>query len=61
MTAYDKNKKLDWSVFDCVWYKEKYKDVLSFLQIETDEAVQEFYKNDGASLKHSPNPYFDED
>lgn len=61
MTAYDKDKKLDWSVFDCGWYKEKYKDVLNFLHVETDEAVQEFYNTKGEGLRHSPNPYFDED
>ncbi|MFS8366722.1 glycosyltransferase [Acetobacter oryzifermentans] len=54
-------KTIDWSVFDATWYAAKYGDVLKFLGLEGAEVLEEFYREKGPALRHSPNPYFDED
>lgn len=54
------SRKIDWSKFDATWYSKKYKDILLFLGIAGDEALEKFYRDEGYALRHSPNPYFDE-
>lgn len=60
MSLIPSGKKIDWSAFDATWYAKKYEDILQFLNIEGDTALEEFYQKNGRALRHSPNPYFDE-
>lgn len=53
--------KIDWAAFDSAWYKKKYQSVLHFLGVETPEEIESFYETQGGLLKHSPNPFFDEE
>lgn len=53
-------EKINWSEFDVEWYKEQYREVISFFGLNTDQEVMEFYENNGATLTHSPNIFFDE-
>lgn len=52
--------KIDWAAFDVEWYKNKYHSVLSFFDIQSNEDIENFHKNYGVALKHSPNLFFDE-
>ncbi|WP_246856458.1 glycosyltransferase [Acetobacter vaccinii] len=51
----------DWTVFDAAWYFKRYQDVLTVLGVAGPQDCEAFYTAHGTVLRHSPNPYFDED
>jgi GT2 family glycosyltransferase len=49
-----------WTDFDAKWYVRAYPEVRLALPKPVDAKVMAYYLDNGQSLRHSPNPFFDE-
>ncbi|GAB6968610.1 hypothetical protein JCM25156A_26480 [Komagataeibacter kakiaceti JCM 25156] len=49
-----------WTAFDPAWYRAHYAPVLDLMDIPAGQ-LHDFYASHGVALRHSPNPFFDED
>lgn len=50
-----------WALFDKEWYLATYPLINERMDLLDIEDVEEFYREVGSGLGHSPNPYFDEE
>ncbi len=49
-----------WSMFDPAWYLARYPEAAAEMQRSGITDTEQFYREQGAQLGHSPNMYFDE-
>ncbi len=54
------NRKPLWSAFDQAWYLKNHPDALARMQALGTTDAENFYREHGAGLGHSPNMFFDE-
>ncbi len=49
-----------WSIFDAAWYVARYPEASERMALSGIADAEQFYREQGAQLGHSPNMYFDE-